>query len=395
MIIDADQHVTEPPDVFVDRMSVKKWGDRVPHVAWDEKSGKEAWFVGDTRLIEACAAAAYGWPGVYPSCPPTFADAHPATYDAKARLEMMDSTGIWAAALYPNLAGAFGLFGKLNEPELLLETVRAYNDWLVDWTSVDRERFILLGLIPYWDVVAAEAEIERLAGNGFQGVVTTGVPQAHGQPFFADPHWDRLWAAAQSHELSINFHVADGNSDMGTLMAPKRQVLEGAEANNVRESTGAFLNNALHMNDLLISGVLPRYPDLKFGIIESGIGWVQFVLESADYHYTKSQMWKSRPMFTMLPSEYFRRQLYVSYWFEKLESWHLENIGRGHILFETDFPHVTCLEDGQVGEAIDRGLSGLTEELRDEITWKNAADLYRVPFPRADWVGRQRANAAH
>jgi predicted TIM-barrel fold metal-dependent hydrolase len=224
--------------------------------------------------------------------------------------------------------------------------------------------------------------------------VTTGVPQAHGQPFFSDPVWDRMWAAAQAHDFPINFHVADGNADMGSLMSPRRQELEGPEANNVRESTGAFLANALHMNDLLISGVLPRYPQLKFGIIESGIGWVQFVLESADYHFTKSQMWKSRPMFDMLPSEYFRRQLYVSYWFEKLEPWHLDHIGTGHILFETDFPHVTCLEDEQVAEAISRGLSDLSPELRDGIMWKNSADLYGVSLPPADWVARTAAPVA-
>jgi predicted TIM-barrel fold metal-dependent hydrolase len=78
----------------------------------------------------------------------------------------------------------------------------------------------------------------------------------------------------------------------------------------------------------------------------------------------------------MLPSEYFRRQVYANYWFEKLEQWHVDAIGADHILFETDLPHPTCLEGDEVGAAIDRGLSHHPEALQEKILWRNAAALY-------------------
>ena len=43
-IIDADTHIIEPPDLWTSRVSVEKWGDRVPHVKWDEESQEELWY---------------------------------------------------------------------------------------------------------------------------------------------------------------------------------------------------------------------------------------------------------------------------------------------------------------------------------------------------------------
>jgi predicted TIM-barrel fold metal-dependent hydrolase len=142
-----------------------------------------------------------------------------------------------------------------------------------------------------------------------------------------------------------------------------------------------FLENGKHVTELLFSGVLARFPELRFISVESGIGWVPFALEASDYQFAKGQVWKERPEFEMKPSEYFRRQVYVNYWFERLEDHHIESIGLNHILFETDFPHPTCLIDDQVPAAIENGLGHRTPEVRDRILWKNAAELFGLPTP--------------
>ena len=47
-VIDVDTHVTEPPDVWVSRVS-KKWGDRVPHIV---RMGKQDWWmIGDKPVL--------------------------------------------------------------------------------------------------------------------------------------------------------------------------------------------------------------------------------------------------------------------------------------------------------------------------------------------------------
>ncbi len=89
-----------------------------------------------------------------------------------------------------------------------------------------------------------------------------------------------------------------------------------------------------------MSGVLPRFPDAKFVSVESGIGFIPFILEAADYAFGEAAMAKERPEFELLPSEYFHRQVYGCWFFEEPAPQRLvDKIGAGNILFETDYPH--------------------------------------------------------
>jgi predicted TIM-barrel fold metal-dependent hydrolase len=141
-----------------------------------------------------------------------------------------------------------------------------------------------------------------------------------------------------------------------------------------------FLKNGLQCVDLITSGVLPRFPELQFVSVESGIGWVPFVLEAADHSYLEGRPGRASE-WELLPSEYFARQVYTTYWFESVAPTKLLGaIPVDRILFETDFPHPTCLY-GNVHEKIESSLAGATEEQRRRILWENAAELYRVELP--------------
>jgi hypothetical protein len=61
-IIDVDSHVTEPPDLWTSRVSVAKWGDRVPHVRANPVDGEQCWYVGDTRLMGVASSASFPAP---------------------------------------------------------------------------------------------------------------------------------------------------------------------------------------------------------------------------------------------------------------------------------------------------------------------------------------------
>lgn len=379
-IIDTDTHITEPRDTWTARMSTKKWGDMVPHVKFDDEAQEEYWFLGDTKMVPACMTAQAGWPEKFPSHPKTFEAAHPASYDADARIKLMDELGIWAMALYPNIGG-FGsqIWRNLDPPELALECVSAYNDMLVDWSSVAPDRLIPIAAVPFWNVEAAVKEIQRAAERGCKGMILSGAPQLHAQPFLADKAWDRVWAAAQDAELPISFHV--GSGDMMSQFSMERIMTEGIGATYARASTSLFFDTAMQLTDLLFSGVLPRFPRLEFVSVESGIGWIPFLLEAADYHFIEGDVRGSRPEFEELPSFYYYRQVYASYWFEKVAPAKLlEEVGVDRILFETDFPHPTCLHGDAVPSAV-ANLDGLPEDVRRKILYENAAKLYKVPLP--------------
>jgi predicted TIM-barrel fold metal-dependent hydrolase len=145
---------------------------------------------------------------------------------------------------------------------------------------------------------------------------------------------------------------------------------------SARSVAGIFFDNAVTLNDLLFSGVLVRHPNLKFVCAETGMGWIPFCLDSADYHFRKFGVPEDRPEFAELPSFYFHRQVYATYWFETLDQYHLDRVGAGNLLFETDYPHSGSLEAAEVQWTIDHGLGGITDDDRQRVLWRNAAELY-------------------
>ncbi len=211
-VIDTDTHVIEPYDLWTSRLSVAKWGDRVPHVKWDEQFQEDAWYFGDSRVGPGASAAQAGWHQYPPDHPPSLDVVDPATWDARARLARMDEHGVWAEVLYPNVAG-FGA-GKvltIGDAGLMLACVQAYNDFLAEYASTDPRRYVPIMALPMWDVDLCRAEIARGAELGHKGVIMTGEPAFWSLPKLADPHWDPLWATLQDAGLSVNFHIGSGD----------------------------------------------------------------------------------------------------------------------------------------------------------------------------------------
>ena len=205
LIIDADSHITEPPDVWTARVPAK-YRDDVPHVV--RQGATDTWVMGGERLSAVGSNAVAGWPTYPPEYPQTYEDVHPGAYQADARLRYMDEAGIWAQVLYPNVGG-FGSehFLRLDDDELRLLCVSAYNDFLMEWTSADSRRLLPVVATPFWDIEATVREIERCAPLGARGILFTGEPQRYGLPVMGAPHWDPLWEVARAANLPIHFHI--------------------------------------------------------------------------------------------------------------------------------------------------------------------------------------------
>ena len=379
-VIDADTHVTEPGDLWTSRLPAR-YKDQAPHLVRDQETGIDTWRIGDTQgFLPVGFTAVAGWPEPFPAAPRNMDEVPKAAYDASARLEYMDRVGIWAMALYPNVGG-FGsqAFLSLKDPGLMLACVQAYNDFLIDWISPDPRRFIPVLATPFWDVEASVAEIERCAKLGHKGVLFTGEPQSHGEPILGSSHWDPLWAAAQACNLPVSFHIGAGTFDDG--YTPERIETTGMGRTNGFAAVSLFLDNGKQLTDLLFSGVLPRFPDLKFLSVESGIGFIPFILEACDYTFEYGKVRSQCPEFELKPSEYFARQVYGCYIFEEYAPRELmDSIGVDNILFETDYPHPVCLYDN-VREKIDAALGDAPPEAQRKVLFENAAKLYQIEAP--------------
>jgi predicted TIM-barrel fold metal-dependent hydrolase len=334
-VIDIDTHITEPAGVWTERVS-SKWGDKVPHIR--QFQGRDMWFIGDQVVGGPGFYTMAGHDDTFPDVPMGYDAIPAASYDAKARLELMDEEGIYAMVLYPNLGGfGSGGFLKLEERALMLECVQAYNDFLVDWASADPNRLLPVMALPFWDIDAAVAEIQRSAAKGHRAVLFGSRPETFGQPQLAHVHWDPVWAATQDAGLSISFHI--GSGDISDIAFDTSGM--GTKANFSRGGSVAFLDNQNCLANLLFGGVCARFPNLDFVSVESGVGWLQCALEMFDWQWTNGGVAKEHPEYDLLPSEYFKRQVYGSFWFEKKGVDAALADFPDNLMWETDYPHPT------------------------------------------------------
>jgi predicted TIM-barrel fold metal-dependent hydrolase len=383
-VIDTDTHLVEPPDLWTSRMSAK-WGDLVPHVEWDEAAGEEAWFIGKQRVAAVGAAAMAGWPEYPPDHPKTWKEADPATWDAELRLKKMDEYGIHAQVLYPNVAlFNSALLVEADNVVLTLEYLRAYNDYQTEWSSADPDRLLPMTSLPFWDLDATLKEIERCSANGHRGIVFSQDPSAFGLPALTDRHWDPMWASAQEKGLPVNFHIASGDISLftsgGGLTAEA-----GPRANYASMGVSFFMGNARTLASLICGGICHRFPELNFVSVESGVGWIPFAVDSLDWQWKNCGVALEHPEYDLLPSEYFKRQIYGCFWFERDTALSaIEQLGDDNILYETDFPHPTSMSPGPATTAISprdyiqQTLGGLPETTQRKILHDNAARIYHV-----------------
>jgi uncharacterized protein len=388
-IIDADTHVTETPELWTSRAPAHM-RDRVPRVETGA-NGTQRWVLGHTKglvlgsdnksIPAGTGMTATAGLGSFKNPPKSYQKMHPGAYDAKARLKYMDEMGIWAMVMYPNVGG-FGAqdFLKLDDPELMLTCVQIYNDWQTEWASENSRRLLPITSIPFWDVAAAAKEVRRCAAMDHRGILFTGEPQSFDQPLLGDAHWNPLWEVAVELDLPISFHIGSGDITEG--LVKNRIAIYGQAAAFTTIAIDLLLQNGRQVSDLIMSGVPARYPNIKFVSVESGIGWIPFVLEAMDYQFHGNNVREERPEFDLLPSEYFARNVYACYWFEEIAPRRLiDKIGVDNVMFETDFPHPTSLYGEEVHARIKGGLSDCEESVRRKILWENAQTLYKVTSP--------------
>jgi uncharacterized protein len=140
-----------------------------------------------------------------------------------------------------------------------------------------------------------------------------------------------------------------------------------------------FIGNARVVTNAILSGMFDRHPDLKMVSVESGVGWIPFILEALDYEMSENAP-DDLAKLSKMPSEYFRSNLYATFWFEnnrnKLPDL-IDAVGADSILFETDFPHPTCLYPSPLATVRDK-MSTLPEATQRKIYGENARQLYRL-----------------
>ena len=378
-IIDADTHLSEPADLWTSRAPAR-YRDLVPQQR--QINGRGRWVIGGDIDLGGTGASSV----VDPQGEKTYgvgwmkldvSEVHAASSQIPARLAMMDRLGVYAQIMYPNLAG-FGnqAFMRVQDPELRLLCAQIYNDAGAEHQEQSGQRIFTMALVPWWDIDAAVQEVRRCAAMGLRGVVTCSNPEDAGLADLSRPDWEPFFEACQELGMSINFHIGSSQREMdfyGKTSWPSH----GNETRLALGSANLFMGNARVIGNLIYAGVAERFPGCKFVSVESGVGWVPFYLDALDYEMHETMPNDGKKL-SLLPSEYYKRQFYSCFWFERTGLvGAIAALGAETVLFETDFPHPTCLyPNGR--DHIRSSLAQLDDYTRRRVLQDNAAALYRI-----------------
>jgi predicted TIM-barrel fold metal-dependent hydrolase len=359
-VVSADGHVQEPSDLWRTRID-ERYRDRLPGVAMDAKGHKFQ----KTEGFRPLRLQNIKFEG-------EDALRNQSGHTPEERLADLAADGVDCEILFPNK----GLTMWATPDSAFSQAMcRVFNDWAWEVFGPYNDRLAPMACVASADIPGAVEEIQRCARLGFRGVTLPckpvwGAPD-HEALNYNLPDFDPLWACVQDAGLPVTFHVSTGR-----------------DPRTARGNGGAVINYAVHslaptmepIANICASGVIDRFPKLRFGTIEAGIGWVPWTLAALDEAYKKHHMWV-RPKLKMLPSDYFRQNGFASF----QEDQPGLDLAREHrlidnFLWANDYPH----HEGtwpHSAEAIERTMGHLTDSERAQILGLNAARIFGFEVP--------------
>ena len=380
-VVDADTHMTERHDLWTSRAPAK-FKDRVPRV--ERIDGLTQWVVerdvvlgraGAGGVVDVNGHKGRSFEGLYEW---ELEQGHRAGWDLEARMALLDETGIWAQIVFPGVVGLGGqnLGDLVTDVALRNLCLEIFNDANAETQAASGNRLLPMAILPAWDIDACVREVERAKALGLRGVNLTSDPQDLGSPDLANRAWDPVWEACAGLEMPVHFHIG---ASLTTMNFFGNYPWESHDDDTKLAIGGAllFVGNARVVVNLICSGMFDRYPALEVVSVESGMGWVPFILEELDYEMDENAP-GSKARMKLQPSEYFKQNIYATTWFEHRNLAALvDAVGEDKIMFETDFPHPTCLYPAPLKTA-EHNLGGLSTEVQRKILGENAARLYRL-----------------
>ena len=336
----ADDHLIEPPHLWVDRVPAA-YRDLCPRIV-ETDGGRQAWLF-DGELVHIPMGSCRPLPGVpvegFPPAPGTarFDEIRPSCYDPVARLQDMDIDGVWGALCFPNysrFAGhRFYLDGK--DPGLAYACLRTYNDYLLDeWCATDPDRLFGAVILPLNDIDLAVAELRRVIDKGAKAIAFSENPTVLGLPSIHTTHWDPLLAVANEAGLPICMHIGSSS----------RLITTSADAPNTIVTALLGLNAMCAAADWLLGGVLERFAGLKVILSEGGAGWIPYILERCDKVFYDRRLDTNleigqRFKGHVAPTQLFAEHMYVCLVDERFALQSLGDIPVDNLVWEADFPH--------------------------------------------------------
>jgi predicted TIM-barrel fold metal-dependent hydrolase len=378
-IISVDDHALEPLDLFERRMPAAL-RDKGPKIYLDDE-GVPYWEIDGLRIPISIGNGAAGRPVVeWNQSPAKLDEFRPAVSDPRIRVQDMDLSGVWASLCFPSIPWGFAgtRFLRMKDREAARAAYQAYNDWMLEeWCGSVPDRFIPTQLPWLADPAIAAEDIRANAARGFKAVSFSENPEPLGLPNVYTDHWDPFFAACEETGTVVCLHV--GSS--GQAQQPSTDSSHDVWA--ALFPVSAFVASI----DWVFARVPIRFPNLKIALSEGGVSWVPMAIERLNRAYRQidsSTVWqKDDPD----PAELFRKTFYFCSLEDPSAFQQLDQIGRDHVMVETDYPHPDSTWP-TMQALIKRDLGHLAPDDIRAVCYGNAARLYGVPAPPLEMLKR-------
>ena len=367
-VISSDSHVIEPPDIWTNRIE-PKYRDRAPQVIEDETG--DFWYIDGKQLVTSSLTGSRSgdrFEGKLDFHESFRGDVRPGGYIPEEQIKDMDFEGIYAGMLYPSFGLA--LYRCVHDIELLTSIFRTYNDWLAEFCNPFLARLKGIAMINLDDVETGIKELERCAKMGLVGAMIAVYPLPD-RPYSL-PEYEPFWSAAQDLQMPLSLHFTTNRPVSQDEFHPINIV-------NLTDFTNVDHWVRMSLADLILNGVFERHPQLQVGAVEHEMSWVPHFLDRLDYNYTQRIRLPDTYRFKedALPSDYFQRNVFLSFQEDGLAISQRDLIGVDNMMWGSDYPHPegTFPRSREILEEI---LADCTEDEKAKIAGGNAARVYHL-----------------
>ena len=365
-LIDAEMHVMEPVDLW-ERYIDPEFRERAPR-----RLNQRRWDIRTMVEGEVMAAMTdYNYPAISDAEENTlaerYADEIAVCFDAASQVKAMDKEGLDLAVLYPT-SGMYITAKNGMDPRFAEAACRAYNNWLYDYIQEgDSKRMFGAAAVSPHDVETAVVEARRAVRDlSFKAIFLR--PNMYNGRSWHDPYYDPLWAEIQELGVPVGFHETTGSRmpATGADRFPDDLGIAHIATHSIEQMMACM--------DIIMGGVMERFPRLQFAFLEGQCGWLPFWLDRMDGHYEWRRPYGEMQQLKIKPSEYFQRQGYAAVEVdEEFVSHVVQAVGDERIVTTSDYPH----GDAKFPVAMDRFMElPLNDSNKRKILWDNPARLY-------------------
>ena len=339
---DADAHIMELPGFLRDN-AAKAFAGRMPllgvsaigddpstRIDWAQKTatlhGDPVYRANEAELLQRKNYYAVG------------------AFERDHRAQALDQLGFASQLMFNTWTSGFlAAAEQANDVDLAYAMADAHNRGMIDFCSPDR-RLLPVAYVCLMDLSRAEQQAaDAIAMGAAALMIASHCPQWHSP---SHTGLDAVWVRAQDAQVPIVMHVGGGHRLLSPMyfnngLPPVSDFHGGAENFRSVDYMAIPYHPMQTMSTLILDGVLDRFPNLKWGIIEQGASWVPGWMRSLDSAFGAFRKNEERlQRLSSRPSEIVRRQVKVTPYPHEEVGWIIRNSGPEVCLFSSDYPHV-------------------------------------------------------